>query len=230
MNNPINYTDPSGHCVVEFAEASECTPPGILPTPYPGLPSVGPEAFLEFSPPFNLDTATITSEHRKGGHIGTDYAIDTGTKALASTMGLVVVTDWCTLDNCVDQQGNTSADANGGYGNLIIVEYGYSSLPEEVRDAYDLEEGESLYVLYGHMSSIHSRRGNVVHSSVAIGKTGSTGHSSGPHLHAEFRTGPSGQLWGSALCTTECRSASEVTPWEVWRDDLTPVDPVDAWE
>lgn len=142
----------------------------------------------------------------------------------------VVITDWCTLDNCVDQSGNTSADANGGYGNVIIVEHGYSSLPDEVRDAYDVDVGESLYILYGHMSSIYSRRGNIVQSSIVVGRIGSTGHSTGPHLHAEFRTGPSGQLWSNALCTAECISTSETTPWEIWRFDLDLVDPVDTWE
>jgi murein DD-endopeptidase MepM/ murein hydrolase activator NlpD len=113
---------------------------------------------------------------------------------------------------------------------VIIAEYGYSGLPDEIRDAYDLDPDESLYILYGHMSSIFSRRGNIVQSDIAIGRTGSTGNSSGPHLHAEFRTGPSGSLWSNALCTSECRSASETTPWEIWRYELDTVDPEDTWE
>lgn len=64
------------------------------------------------------------------------------------------------------------AGVQNGYGNLVIVRHGpvYSTA-------------------YAHMSQIppHIRRGTKVEQGELIGYVGSTGWSSGPHLHYEFR-------------------------------------------
>lgn len=56
-----------------------------------------------------------------------------------------------------------------GYGNTVVIGHGPFS------------------TLYGHMDSLAVRCGNVVSAGQVIGYVGSTGNSSGPHLHFEIR-------------------------------------------
>jgi murein DD-endopeptidase MepM/ murein hydrolase activator NlpD len=57
-----------------------------------------------------------------------------------------------------------------GYGNVVVLRHdlGYSTI-------------------YGHMSVIISKEGEAVRQGQAIGGVGSTGNSTGPHLHFELR-------------------------------------------
>jgi murein DD-endopeptidase MepM/ murein hydrolase activator NlpD len=59
---------------------------------------------------------------------------------------------------------------SGGYGNLIVIQHrlGYQTW-------------------YAHLSSIAVSSGSSVAGGVRIGAVGSTGHSTGPHLHFEVR-------------------------------------------
>jgi murein DD-endopeptidase MepM/ murein hydrolase activator NlpD len=64
----------------------------------------------------------------------------------------------------------TFAGVQGGYGNVVEVRHG---------------NGHST--LYAHLSKIHVRKGQSVQKGQTIGAVGSTGWSTGPHLHFEFR-------------------------------------------
>jgi murein DD-endopeptidase MepM/ murein hydrolase activator NlpD len=59
-----------------------------------------------------------------------------------------------------------------GYGKTVIINHG---------------QGRST--LYGHMSSINLKKGQSVSQGSTIGRVGSTGLATGPHLHYEFRVG-----------------------------------------
>lgn len=59
-----------------------------------------------------------------------------------------------------------------GYGNLVV-----------------LKHGDSIATYYGHLSVIGVSRGAGVRKGDLIGKVGSTGKSTGPHLHFEVRRG-----------------------------------------
>ncbi|MBP3254083.1 MAG: peptidoglycan DD-metalloendopeptidase family protein [Bacteroidales bacterium] len=59
---------------------------------------------------------------------------------------------------------------NGGYGNMVLIRH-YNNLE----------------TLYGHMSEIKVKPGQTVKAGDVIGLGGSTGNSTGPHLHFECR-------------------------------------------
>lgn len=63
------------------------------------------------------------------------------------------------------------ADFMGGYGLAVVL-----------RHNKDTEE-----TLYGHLSELFVKPGEVVKQGEVIGRVGSTGNSTGPHLHFEFR-------------------------------------------
>jgi murein DD-endopeptidase MepM/ murein hydrolase activator NlpD len=57
---------------------------------------------------------------------------------------------------------------NGGYGNMVIIQH-----------------SNGTQTLYGHMSKLNTHSGAQVSQGETIGYVGSTGRSTGPHLHFE---------------------------------------------
>ncbi|MFI5793079.1 transglycosylase family protein [Streptomyces sp. NPDC051677] len=53
-----------------------------------------------------------------------------------------------------------------------------------------IRHADGRYTQYAHLSAISVREGQSVGGGQRIGRSGSTGNSSGPHLHFEVRTGP----------------------------------------
>ena len=64
----------------------------------------------------------------------------------------------------------TCASYNGSYGNLIKVDH-----------------GNGVETWYAHCSKIYVKKGEKVSAEDVIGAVGSTGNSTGPHLHLEIR-------------------------------------------
>ncbi len=62
------------------------------------------------------------------------------------------------------------AEVRGGYGNTTVIDHGHS-----------------LGTLYGHQSKLLVKPGDLVRRGQVIGLMGSTGLSTGPHLHFETR-------------------------------------------
>jgi murein DD-endopeptidase MepM/ murein hydrolase activator NlpD len=63
-----------------------------------------------------------------------------------------------------------SAGWSGGYGRMVEVDH-----------------GNGLATRYGHLSEINVKLGQQVRIGEVIGEVGSTGRSTGPHLHYETR-------------------------------------------
>lgn len=64
------------------------------------------------------------------------------------------------------------AGRHGGYGKLV-----------------EIDHGNGIKTRYAHLSRINVRKGQKVRRGVRVGKVGSTGRSTGPHLHYEVRRG-----------------------------------------
>ncbi len=68
-----------------------------------------------------------------------------------------------------------SAFNNGGYGNMVMIDHGIN------------DNGIKIVTLYGHGSKLLKNVGDEVKTGDVIMEVGSTGYSTGPHLHFEVR-------------------------------------------
>jgi murein DD-endopeptidase MepM/ murein hydrolase activator NlpD len=50
-----------------------------------------------------------------------------------------------------------------------------------------VDHGNGWQTLYAHLNQIYVRCGQQIYQGATIGAVGSTGHSTGPHLHFETR-------------------------------------------
>jgi murein DD-endopeptidase MepM/ murein hydrolase activator NlpD len=90
-------------------------------------------------------------------HAGTDFAAGGGTPIHAAASGRVVQAGWY-----------------GGYGNYTCINHGKRG-------------GRSFSTCYGHQSKILVYQGEYVRRGEVIGRVGTTGASTGYHLHFETR-------------------------------------------
>ena len=90
-------------------------------------------------------------------HSGLDLAAPTGTAIYAAASGTVVC-------------ASTSTGGYSGYGKLIKIDH-----------------GNGVQTWYAHCSQILVSNGQKVTAGQQIGKVGSTGYATGPHLHFEVR-------------------------------------------
>ena len=71
----------------------------------------------------------------------------------------------------------TRNDRRSGWGNMVVL-------------AHRLPGGDVLFSLFAHLlpGSIRVEEGQIVALGQPLGKVGRTGHTTGPHLHLEFRS------------------------------------------
>lgn len=68
---------------------------------------------------------------------------------------------------------------NTGYGNYVILDHG------------------TMRCLYGHLSEIYAKTGTDVQAGTVVGLVGSTGRSTGPHLHIQLQRMTANNNWTS---------------------------------
>ncbi len=112
-------------------------------------------------------------------HKGIDIAQSKDSDVVASRSGSVIRA----VNSCTHNYGKSSNCCGNGYGNHVII----------------MHDDGTYSTLYGHMSSIVVSVGDYVQKGQTIGYVGSTGYSTGPHLHFEVRKNgtavdPSGYL------------------------------------
>ncbi len=90
-------------------------------------------------------------------HTGVDLGMPMGAKVKAANSGKVIYVGWY-----------------GGYGKVVIIDHGKVN-------------GVPVTSLYAHLSSYSVSNGVSVYKGQIIGNVGSTGYSTGPHLHFEIR-------------------------------------------
>lgn len=110
----------------------------------------------------------VDSEHPHG-HNGTDYGIARGTPIKAAADGKVA-----SAIKGITREGN----ASDGYGNHVIL-------------YHQTSDGKKYTTLYAHLKTVAVSAGQIVKKGDVLGTCGSTGHSTGPHLHLEINEG-----WG----------------------------------
>ena len=108
---------------------------------------------------FGYRTHPIYGDRRM--HAGQDFAAPTGTPVRAAAAGRVV-------------QAVSNPGATSGYGSIVVVDHGVVG-------------GQALATTYAHLSSVSVRAGQRVERGQLVGAVGSTGGSTGPHLHFEVR-------------------------------------------
>lgn len=108
----------------------------------------------------------------KGTHHGIDIAGGSikGKPILAAAAGRV----YSCNNTCTHNYGKSrSCGCGSGYGNYVAIDHGTLN-------------GVSYKTLYGHMTSTAVQNGQYVQKGQVIGYVGTTGWSTGPHLHFEF--------------------------------------------
>ncbi len=115
------------------------------------------------------------ADYRYGGifsppavHTGEDIDAPEGTPILAAGPGSVVWAGWGLFTQAADNKDDD-------YGQAVAIrhDFGY--------------KGQQLYTVYAHMSKVTAVLGQHVETGEPIGMVGSTGRSTGPHLHFEVR-------------------------------------------
>ena len=91
-------------------------------------------------------------------HHGIDISGAIGTPVYAAADGVIIYSGWM-----------------GGYGNTIMIDHGVDG------------NGNKVISLYGHSNKLLKNVGEIVKQGDTILEIGSTGNSTGPHLHFEIR-------------------------------------------
>ncbi len=116
-------------------------------------------SYSRISSEYGYRTNPVTGVYKLHG--GIDFAAPGGTPIYAAASGYVSVAGWST----------------GGYGNYVVIYHG------------TMGDGKAYSTLYGHMSRIAAKQGTYVNQGDVIGYVGSTGNSTGNHLHLEVWQG-----------------------------------------
>ena len=119
------------------------------------------------------------------GHTGCDFSTggNVNQKVVAAESGTVIISRDITCNR------NTCGKSyHGGgycsYGRYIVIRHDKPN-----------KSGKTVYTLYAHNNARYVSEGDYVSKGEQIAASGSTGNSTGPHLHFEVRVGGSSQSY-----------------------------------
>lgn len=114
-------------------------------------------------------TSTFDENRGANNHGALDIADATiyGAAVVAAQSGVV----FSAYNGCTHDYGKySSCGCGGGYGNYVMIDHGNGKI-----------------TIYGHLCDVVVSIGDTVSAGQLIGYVGSTGYSTGPHLHFETR-------------------------------------------
>lgn len=155
------------------AEPVSAWRPPLYPIPW----AMSPYDHFYFARPIAADMVNWpAADYRYGGvffgrnivHTGVDIPTPEGTPIMAAGPGTVVWTGWGLFTE-------TPGNENDPYGLAVAIrhDFGYND--------------QQLYTVYAHMSLMNVIKGQHVETGEVIGFVGSTGATTGPHVHFEVR-------------------------------------------
>lgn len=124
-------------------------------------PVSGPVPFGDWSSPVSVEP---TLNYGKSGALW----------ASGSHTGIDFPVSTGTIIRAASSGTVVSSGDGGSYGNQVVIQH-----------------QKNLYSQYAHLSRLDVKAGDEVEGGQPIGLSGSTGNSTGPHLHFEVRTSPS---------------------------------------
>ena len=145
----------------------------IIPIGSDKITTVGGVEYAIDEPSTTTITATFNGNDsvHNGKHGGIDFGAEVnGVNVIAALSGTVL---YPTKDDRIDYPNGYYCSRDGsGYGNYVMIDH-----------------GNGLVSLYGHMyaNTITVRAGDYVEKGQLIGRTGTSGCSTGGHLHFEMR-------------------------------------------
>jgi len=163
-------------------------------------------------------------ENQEQGHHGVDFAYYRRDGVGGHIEGTEIQS---VLDGVVAGLGYANV-----YGNYVIIETPYERLPAAAITDYELDAGQSLYLLYAHMQELAPFAvGDPVTCADELGLVGGSGDAyfvTDPHLHLETRTGAPGQTFGPMDFYSTQATAAENEEYQRWRSggDFALLDPL----
>lgn len=117
----------------------------------------------------------VYGNYQPVGHLAVDFGCPEGTPIVAAAPGTVVYAGW----------GQHMPEH-------IAVKYGYLFGPEGWASGriVIIDHGDGSATAYSHQSELHVTTGQRVNGGHRLGSAGTTGRSTGPHLHFEYMTLP----------------------------------------
>lgn len=166
---------------VDLVSTTVPTPQGYNPPPLSVPLAINPKDHFWMIRPLDSDknnSGIITYMFGANGaldeyriHHGIDIPNPNGTQIRAAGSGTVI---WA------ERGLQTDYEYIGCYANVIVIEHDVGF------------QGQTVYSLYAHLFAMLVQEGQHVESGQPIALTGTTGCSTGPHLHFEVRVGENG--------------------------------------
>ncbi|MEJ7624723.1 MAG: M23 family metallopeptidase [Pyrinomonadaceae bacterium] len=158
---------------------------------------------MDYSRPSDLSVNSGGPEDNAAG--GEDSELDAALRRVqATTNPASLPTVWAHLGKINNEFGfrrnpfggrayefHPGLDIDGERGDMVVAPAGGTVIHAAYKGGYgnmvEIDHGNGLTTRYGHLSRLESTQGDTVTRGQLIGYVGSTGRSTGPHLHYELR-------------------------------------------